>query len=148
MERERPFKPIEYACPICGERTTFGAHFCKGEAAKSESSRMGRWSKIPWKTLGAAAIAILMIEVFLWEMIGALSLYCLAALGLGVLIWSGLRKLPFFRSAVEYKTLVKLSGGDKEAAERQIFMEKLKRPDLSRKEHIAILLEHWRRDLR
>jgi hypothetical protein len=148
MGSEREFKPIEYDCPICGERTTFGTHFCKGDAKAAPGPRAPRLPAIPWKTIGAAIVALLMIEVFLWEMVGVLSLYAMAAVPIIALLVFGLRRLPFFRASADYKSLVKLSGGDEAAAERQIYMETLRHPGLSRKEHIAALLEQWKRDLR
>jgi hypothetical protein len=77
MGKASGFKPIEYVCPICGERTTFGTHFCKGEGP---TEKKGRRLPIPLKGIGAAAVAIVLIEVLLWDMIGTYSFYFLAAM--------------------------------------------------------------------
>jgi len=144
MGKDKPFKPIEYECPICGERTTFGTHFCKGE--KGAEERQPR--TIPLKPIAAASVAILMVLAFLWQMIGAFSLVFLVAAPIVALAALGLRHSPLFRSAADYKALVRLSGGDKAAVERLISMEGIKDPKGARKDHILNLLRQWRRDAR
>jgi hypothetical protein len=48
---------------------------------------------------------------------------------------------------LEYKELVKIAGGDKEAVERLISLEKIKRPNATRNDHVRDLLRQWRKDL-
>jgi hypothetical protein len=78
MGSDRPFKPIKYVCPICGMRTTFGTHFCKGEAVEEDRPPLSAQIK----RIAAAIIAVLVIEVLLWGMIGIYSLYALAIIPL------------------------------------------------------------------
>lgn len=66
MEKERQFKPLVYNCPICGERTTFGSHFCKGEkTAKQKPAFVETLQRI-----GIVIIALAMIAALLWGTIG------------------------------------------------------------------------------
>lgn len=72
-------KSLRYVCPICGEKTTFGGHFCKGEP---EPKPKGRFAGVA-KRIGIALVGLTLIEAMLLEMIGIYSLYVLAALVLG-----------------------------------------------------------------
>jgi Asp-tRNA(Asn)/Glu-tRNA(Gln) amidotransferase A subunit family amidase len=66
MAKEKQFKPLVYNCPICGERTTFGSHFCKGEkAAKPKPAFVELLKRI-----GIVLIGLVMIAALLWGTIG------------------------------------------------------------------------------
>lgn len=79
---------MRYVCPICGEKTTFGSHFCKGEP---EPKPKGRFAEIA-KRIAVAVVGLTLIEAMLLEMIGVYSLYVLAALGLGTLVFFAIRR--------------------------------------------------------
>jgi len=66
MTKEKQFKPLVYNCPICGERTTFGSHFCKGE---KDTKRKPAFVD-PLKRIGIVLIGLVMIAALLWGMIG------------------------------------------------------------------------------
>ena len=140
-----PFRPIEYNCPICGERTTFGTHFCKGEGAKARKRRPAL-PALPFRRIGSIVIAIVLIEILLGGLIGMYSLYLQAALFLVVLAALGIRHSPLARVRAEYLELVKLAGDDRERVERLIAREEMRRSEKSRREHVRELIEDFRRD--
>jgi hypothetical protein len=144
MPDEKSFQPMEYVCPICGERTTFGSHFCKGERAPKAASRFGE----ALKRGAIILVGLVLVEAMLWQMIGLYSLYALAGFALIGLALLAIRSSPLGRSSREYRELLKMAGGDKEAAERLIAMEKLKRPGRSQTEAVRMALDAWRRDIR
>jgi hypothetical protein len=82
------FERLRYVCPICGEKTTFGGHFCKGEP---EPKPKGRFAGIA-KRVGVALVGLTLIEAMLLEMIGIYSLYVLAALALGTVVVIAIRR--------------------------------------------------------
>jgi hypothetical protein len=145
MESEHRFKPIEYVCPICGESAAFGTHFCK---SKGEKARERRRLPVPVREILAAVVAILLVEALLWGMVGAYSLCFLAAVPLAAVIFLAFRRSPIGRSAAERRELRRLAGGDDEAVERLIALERKKRPDEKRRELVREILRQWRKDLR
>jgi hypothetical protein len=88
MPDDKDFKPLRYVCPICGETTSFGSHFCKGEP---EPKPKGRFAGIA-KRIGVTLVGLTLIEAMLLEMIGIYSLYVLAALALGTLVFFAIRR--------------------------------------------------------
>jgi hypothetical protein len=82
MPSDREFKPLEYRCPICGEKTTFGSHFCTGEAARPPQRDWGQIAK----RLGIAAVGLVLIAATLWDMIGVASLYFIGAGAIAIAI--------------------------------------------------------------
>jgi hypothetical protein len=144
MPRELSFRPKEYICPLCGERTTFGTHFCKGERRPKPRHKLAE----PIKRGAIALVGLLLVEIMLWDMIGIFSLYASAALALIVLAALAVRRSPLVGGGGEYRDLVAMAGGDKEAAERLVSMEKLRRPGSTRTEAVRAAIESYRRDLR
>jgi hypothetical protein len=144
MDDNRQFKPLEYRCPICGEKTTFGTHFCKGE----KTEKRLRFGSLPVKRIAVSILALLLATALLWDMVGVFSLYFLAAVFLLALLFLAVRRSPIGRSVSAYRELVKLAGGDKEAVERLISLDRIKRPNETRRKHIESVLREWRRDLR
>jgi hypothetical protein len=144
MPDNKIFRPMQYICPICGERTTFGSHFCKGEKTPREKpAYIGIL-----KQIGVALVVLVLITATLWDMIGVYSLYAIAAVAILALAAVLIGRSPLVGRGKDYRELVKLSGGDKEAAERLVAMEKLKRPGESRAKAIRAAVEAYRRDLR
>jgi hypothetical protein len=143
MPKEGDFKPIQYVCPICGEKTTFGAHFCGGEAKEAK-----RRPSLPAAGIGAASVALILIAALVWTQGGRIGLYALAALVLCALLFFAARRLPFGRSASEYRELVGMAGGDEAAVERLIALERMKRPGLPRSDYVREVKRQWVRDLR
>jgi hypothetical protein len=149
MSESRPFKPLEYECPICGKRGSFGEHHCElraeGVAPEPRSgSRLSTGIKYGLSVL----VALVLITAFLWEMIGPASLYLLAFVPIGALGYRLFNKLKPAGRGEDYRALLKMGNSDKEAVERLISMEGMKHPGRPRKELIRDLLLQWRRDLR
>ena len=90
-------RPLKYTCPVCGKRAVFGTHFCEG----SEKKGNGTFASISVKRAVSATVAILLIEVFLWQMIGTLSLYSLILVPIVAALALSLRKLRLDRSKRE-----------------------------------------------
>ena len=142
-----PFKPLRYKCPICGKHATFGTHHCEVKPEAGEEKPPSAFATRLRYAL-SALVALLLIVAFLWEMIGTLSLLAVVLLPVGLfLVWIVRRLLPS-SSFAEYRSLVRMACGDKEAAERLIAAEAIKHPGKPRKDLIKNLLVQWRRDLR
>jgi hypothetical protein len=144
MSGEKPFRPREYVCPICGERTTFGTHFCQGGKGPKARPRLAE----PIKRTAIALVGLVLIEATLWDLIGLYSLYVLAAAPLAALAALAIRRSPLGRARREYRELCRLAGGDREAAERLVSLEKLRKPGVSRAEAVRAALDSYERDLR
>ena len=82
-------RPLKYRCPVCGKRTTFGTHFCEGDEEREAKPIL----PIALKQVFSAIIAILLIELFLWQMIGMYSLYFLVLAPILGLLFLGIRRL-------------------------------------------------------
>jgi hypothetical protein len=95
MSTDKDFHPIEYNCPICGERTTFGSHFCKGEPEPKRESVASE----KLKRAAVGAVGVIMAEAMLWGMIGIRSLYVAAAAALIIPAALAFRKAPW-RAAI------------------------------------------------
>jgi Predicted membrane protein len=88
MSSDREFKPLVYRCPICGEKTTFGSHFCTGEAAKRPRRDWGQIAK----RLGIALVGLILIAATLWDMIGVASLYFMGAAAIAIAVFLIVRR--------------------------------------------------------
>jgi hypothetical protein len=151
MPENEIFHPIEYICPICGEKTNFGTHFCESErepGAKQRFAGAKRRFAEATKRIAIALVGLVLIEAMLWDAIGAYSLYALAAAPLAVLAALAVRRSPLGKEGRPYRELLKMAGGDKETVERLLAREKLRRPGTSRSEALRDALESYRRDLR
>jgi hypothetical protein len=144
MSDEKPFRPREYVCPICGEKTTFGTHFCQGERSPKARRKLAE----PMKRVAIALVGLALIEATLWDLIGFYSLYVLAAAPIVALAALAIRRSPLGRTGREYRELCKLAGGDREAAERLVSLEKLRKPDSTRAEAVRAALDSYERDQR
>jgi hypothetical protein len=144
MGKRQSDRGLEYRCPSCGKKARFGEHFCEVSAAEKGAPS----SRFPLKRALSAILALLLIEVFLWQMIGAYSLYSLVLVPAGILAYLGIRRLSLALPSSEYSSLLKMAGNDKDAVERLISIERLKHPGEGRRGHIRSALERWKRDLR
>jgi cell division protein FtsW (lipid II flippase) len=138
------FRPKKYRCPICGERTTFGSHFCKGEPP----ARRRLAAALPLKRIGAALVALILVVAMLWSLAGPLSLYLVAAILAVAAAAFVIRKSAWCRSRSDYKKLLALAGMDKDRVERLIAREAMKRPGAARRDRITSLIEEFERENR
>jgi hypothetical protein len=142
------FRPLRYKCPICGRRGRFGEHRCEAKAdAPLPRAGTGPDISSAIKYGLSAVVALVLIAAFLWEMIGAASLYCLALAPAGVLAYRIIRKTRS-SGGDDFRSLLQMANGDKEAAERLVAMEGMRHPGKPRKELIRNLVLRWRRELR
>jgi hypothetical protein len=144
---EAPFKPLKYKCPICGKRAVFGTHHCE-VSIEEKTEPLLPSAPSPVKYYLSVLVALVLIIAFLWEMVGSYSLLALIVLPLGIIVYRIFMAFAPRLPSGDYRSLLRMSGGDKEAAERLIALEGVKHPGKARKDLIKNILVQWRRDLR
>lgn len=138
MKRQR------YRCPDCGKKVVFGEHFClagviDGKLApeNTHESHPPRAGNGPLKKLGTLLIVAFLAGALLWPFLEWKS-----TLVVGLIIIAGVGIALFFGSKSQtsagpiYRSLVKMTGGDRSVAERLITAELNRYPDFSRSECI------------
>lgn len=139
----------KYQCPNCGKKVVFGEHMCMVKADENEPKETpaggGLFKKL-FTVLIVAFLAGAMLWPFLnWQSTLVVGLIILA--GVGIILLTGSRGRN--SSGPLYRSLVKMSGGDKRVAERLIDGELQRYPDFSRSEcvrrvHDRLEYEHQR----
>jgi len=87
MEKPDPLRLLQYTCPVCGAKATIGKHFCEAAPPTAAEAK----APMPIRKILGAAVAVLLIWLLLWQMVGALSLWVLALAALSLAIAWGLR---------------------------------------------------------
>jgi hypothetical protein len=137
--------PKHYRCPGCGRNVRFGKHFCSGTREPQLDDPFPEYRNKPWfaalKKAGILAVVICLLLFLLFNISLPLSVYILVVTGI-VIVSFPLYLLIKGKSQVgqdkspDYKALVRLLHGDREAAERLITAENQKYADFSRQECI------------
>ena len=151
MKRQR------YRCPHCGKKVVLGEHFClvgvkEGKLAPEDfqESHPPQAAESLFKKLGIILIVAFLAGAMLWSYFGwifALVLGFIIIAGVGLALFVSSRRRA--SAGPGYRSLVKMTGGNKDVAERLITAELNRYPDFSRSEcvrrvHDRLEYEHQR----
>jgi len=123
-----------YRCPGCGRRVKFGTHFCSGEAEARLDDPMPE--KPPWRhtltRIGVVLVASALVISLLWTVLGFYAYLLIAVVGIIVTAILIVDRSGRRLGEPGYRELLKLTGGDRNQAERLIAAEAARYPDFSR----------------
>jgi hypothetical protein len=83
--------PLDYQCPVCGEKAVAGSHFCRQNAPPK--TLKFKVAKGPRNTEGLVRlVAVAVVAVLLWSWVGPWSLLWVGLGTVGVLVWENRRR--------------------------------------------------------
>ena len=134
----------QYVCPYCGDKASFGEHFCTGK--KKKNTKKNNLSILLQKTDLLIIVGVLLASVLSFRFYRGKALLIISVLPLYFIIKTIFKKIDAWNKSANYRELLSLVGFDGLTVERLIEIEKKHNNKLSRDECIQAAKETLLRD--